>query len=149
MIARALRAIIEERLLLLSRNRTPFISRPVCSSMKIKNSRYLLLWIEGAGFLTLAVMAWFDEFHSDWKESALESGVVLAVWAIVHFFTWRLIARLHYLEGFLRVCAWCKKIDHQGKWVPIEEFFDQRFQTESTHGICPTCAAEFGKVKNG
>lgn len=116
--------------------------------MKISYSRYLLLWIEGAGFLTLAIMAWFDEFHSGWQESALESGAVLAVWAIVHFFTWRLIARLHYLEGFLRVCAWCKKVDYESKWMPIEEFLGQRFQTEATHGICPACAAEFGKVNN-
>ncbi len=112
--------------------------------MKINSqSRNQILWYEDAGFLLLTVMSWFDQYHESWKESAVESGAVLVVWLFVHLFTRRLISRLHYLEHFLRVCAWCKKIEHENNWIPLEQFLDQGLDTKATHGMCPACAAKF------
>jgi hypothetical protein len=112
--------------------------------MKIYSQRrYRILWYEGAGFLLLVVMSWFDEYHSSWKESAIESGMVLVVWLAVHLFTRRLISHLHYLEGFLRVCAWCKKVEHEESWIPLEQFLETGLDTKATHGMCPACAAQF------
>jgi hypothetical protein len=108
-----------------------------------RNGQHLILWLEAAGFLLLIALSWVDEYHQVWQESAVESGAVLAVWATVHFFTLRLIKRLHYLEGFLRVCAWCKKIEHNASWMPLEQFFDREFHTKATHGMCPACASRF------
>jgi len=51
----------------------------------------------------------------------------------------RLLARLYYLEGFLRVCAWCKKINLNGDWVSLEEFFERKLETNTSHGICEAC----------
>jgi hypothetical protein len=99
-----------------------------------------ILWYESAGFLMLMVLSWLDEYHDSWHESAVECAAVLFVWIVVFYFTKRLVSRLYYLEGFLRVCAWCKKINLNERWVPLEQYFADGFHTETTHGMCPMCA---------
>lgn len=48
-------------------------------------------------------------------------------------------------EKFLRMCAWCKKIDMSGSWLEIEDaigqfrLFDRLAIPAITHGICDTC----------
>jgi hypothetical protein len=112
--------------------------------MKLNSqSRNRVLWIEDAGFLLLIIMSWLDQYHESWQESAVESSAVLLVWLFVHIFTRRLISRLHYLEGFLRICAWCNKIEHQNNWIPLDQFLDKGLGTQATHGMCPVCAAKF------
>ena len=102
-----------------------------------------VLWYESAGFLLLIALSWMDEYHESWRESAVESGAVLGVWIIVYFFTRRLVSRLYYLERFLRVCSWCKKINRDEEWIPMEQYFSEGFETEMSHGMCPECAANF------
>jgi len=72
----------------------------------------------------------------------VRTGVVLMIWLWVHFTTRRLLRRLHELEEFLRICSWCRKLEHKGMWLTMEEFFNSRLATETSHGICPTCARE-------
>jgi hypothetical protein len=72
----------------------------------------------------------------------LETLIVLLVATPVMILTERLVSRLHHLEGFLRVCAWCKKLEHNGEWIPLEEFFERKFQTETSHGMCLACMDE-------
>ncbi len=70
-----------------------------------------ILWYESIGFLMLiALFVDWMNFTDTWHESAVESLAVLGVWLVVYYFTKRLVSRLYYLEGFLPVCAWCKKI---------------------------------------
>jgi hypothetical protein len=66
--------------------------------------------------------------------------VVLAVWFVVVGATRRVIQRVHYLEGFPRVCAWCHHISFKDKWVRLDVFLKREFDTPTTHGICPACA---------
>jgi hypothetical protein len=70
---------------------------------------------------------------------ALEILVILAIWLLVSISTHRILEHLHYLEGFLRVCAWCRRINYQGDWMRLEDFMRQGFDTPTTHGICPEC----------
>lgn len=48
-------------------------------------------------------------------------------------------------EEFLRVCAWCKKVELEGTWVEVEAAIDtlKLFERENlprlTHGVCPEC----------
>ncbi len=51
------------------------------------------------------------------------------------------------LEGFLPICASCKRIrlkgsDHHdpNSWVAIEKYIEERTDAEFTHGLCPHCA---------
>jgi hypothetical protein len=77
-----------------------------------------------------------------WQESVLETAIILLVAVPVITLTRRLAARLHYLEEFLRLCAWCGRIHTDGEWVPVEDFLQRRFDTQASHGICPACRAE-------
>ena len=73
------------------------------------------------------------------QRSTLNMLLVLAVWLLVSASTRRILERVRYLEKFMRVCAWCRKIDYKGEWMPLEEFMRQGFDTPTTHGICPEC----------
>ena len=65
--------------------------------------------------------------------------LVLAVWFLVSNSTRRILEHVQYLEKFMRVCAWCRRIHFQGEWMPLEKFMRQGFDTPTTHGICTEC----------
>jgi len=48
--------------------------------------------------------------------------------------------RIRTLEGFLPICAWCKKIrDEDGSWNSLEKYIRHRTKADLTHSICPDC----------
>jgi hypothetical protein len=54
------------------------------------------------------------------------------------------LAEVRTLQGLLPICAWCKNIrddEHDGAWLPVEQYVMQKTAAEFTHGICPGCAA--------
>jgi hypothetical protein len=113
-----------------------------------------ILWVEIIGFLIIIALSWVHELtdlaHSisgveyvpDWVEATTETVMVIVVAIPVMILTRRLVSRLYHLEGFLRVCAWCRKIEHDGEWIPLENFFERKFETATSHGICPVCLVE-------
>lgn len=117
-----------------------------------------ILWLEVAAFGLLIAMSWADEVFGvpallfggshqpDFREACVETLVILVVAIPVVLRTRRVVERLFYLEHFLRVCAWCQKVEHEGDWVPIAEFFQERFDAKTSHGICPNCFAAQGGV---
>lgn len=110
-----------------------------------------VLWVEACGFSIIIVLSWLTEavriphfifgesFVPNWHRAALRTIVVLLIWAWVHAVTNRMLKRLHYLEDFLRICGWCRKVCYNGKWLTLEEFFSSKFATQTTHGMCPEC----------
>jgi len=124
--------------------------------MKIRKSGSWVLWYECVGFGLLLVLAWLDELvdlphlllgghpHvSDLRDSFVETVPIILIWGVVFILTRRLLAHLHYLEGFLRVCAWCRKVGYHGKWMRLEDYFAEGFRIETTHGMCPECLKKF------
>ncbi len=120
--------------------------------MNVHNSRSSIIWYEGIGFTSLIALSWLDEFYglqqlllggpqhlADWRDCVMDNLLIVLVWAAVFFFTKRLLSHLLYLEGFLRICAWCRRINYQGKWIGLEEYFAQGFRVETTHGMCSDC----------
>ena len=117
------------------------------SKRKVKN----VLWNEAFGFSLIILLAWltealriphliFDEpFTPNWHRALLRSLVVVLIWTWVHLATRRLLRRLHYLEDFLRVCGWCRKVCYHDQWLTMEEYFNSKFATRTTHGMCPEC----------
>lgn len=117
-----------------------------------KEARPKILLYQSVGFLSVIGLAWLDDriglstlilgddpvlpqFHA----SLLEVLFALVVWLLVSGATRRMLARMKYLEGFMRVCAWCRRIDYRGRWMPFEEFLQKGFDTPTTHGICEEC----------
>jgi hypothetical protein len=106
------------------------------------------------GFFTIIALCWVVEtIHLPhllfgepakfvWPRVLFRTALIGGIWAWVHFTTSRLLARLRQLEKYLRLCSWCRKIDHEGEWLSTEDYFGSRFETETSHGICPACAHE-------
>ena len=119
-------------------------------------SSHIILY-EIIGFALIILLTWLDElvhlpsllfggaYQSNYPEAIMETIIVLCVAIPVIIITQNVLRRLHYLEGFLRVCAWCKKVDHDGHWLTMESYFRQRFNTLTSHGMCPECFAKFTK----
>jgi hypothetical protein len=117
---------------------------------KIKG-RNSILWIEAGGFSILIALSWLTEvfkiphylfgesFVPNWHRAILRTVVVLLIWAWVYFLTRRLLKRLHHLEGYLRICSWCRKVCDHDQWLKLEDYFSARFSTRTSHGMCPEC----------
>ncbi len=107
---------------------------------------------QNIGFSILIALGWLTEFLDlahllydaspgfTWSRVLARTTVVLSIWLFVHFTTRRLFDRLYYLEDFLRICSWCRKVDHNGQWLTTEQYFGAKFNTETSHGICPECS---------
>ena len=76
------------------------------------------------------------------RRTTLEMLLVLGVWFVVTASTRRILNRIRYLEEFMRVCAWCRRIDSGGEWMPLEQYFSREFSTKTSHGMCPECVRQ-------
>jgi len=118
-----------------------------------KNSQLTrIVLYQNFGFLGILVICYLDDllklpalifsehpFAFVYRQSTLNILLVLGVWFLVSRSTRRILDRISYLEKFLRVCAWCRRIHFKGEWMPLEEFMRQSFDTPTTHGICGFC----------
>jgi len=118
-----------------------------------KNSQLTRIALyQNIGFLGIMVICYLDEllklpqlifsenhFAFLYRRSTLDILLVLGVWFLVSTSTRRVLERIRYLEKFMRVCSWCRRIDYKGEWMKLEDFMQQGFDTPTTHGICPEC----------
>jgi hypothetical protein len=116
-----------------------------------KGKENIILWIEAFGFSLLIVLSWLTEairiphylfnepFAPDWRRAILRTIVISLIWLWVHLATRRLLKRLHHLEEFLRICSWCRKVCHDDEWLTMEDYFNSKFATRTSHGMCPEC----------
>ena len=118
-----------------------------------KNSQLTrIVLYQNLGFLAIIVLSYLDEliqlpalifsghpFDFIYRQMTLDMLLVLAVWFLVSNSTRRILERVRYLEKFMRVCAWCRRIKYNGQWMPLEEFMRQGFDTPTTHGTCQDC----------
>jgi hypothetical protein len=120
--------------------------------MQVNWKQSRLVTYQNLGFLAVIALCYLDEFlklpsliFSDhpldlvYRRPMLQMLLILAVWLLVNNSTRRLLKRVHHLEDFMRVCAWCRRIEYHGDWMRLEEFMEQGYDTPSTHGICPEC----------
>ncbi len=103
------------------------------------------------GFAAILLITWTNEilgvsqrlfkvrYERNWQDALTETAIELLVAVPIVFLSWRQSRRLDYLEGFLKVCSWCRKVGDGDEWVSIEEFVKRNMNTETTHGICPDC----------
>ena len=114
-------------------------------------SRRIIIY-EAAGFAVVLAVVWLDEILDlpylfmgqpatpiNYVESLFESVLIMLSAGLVIFVTGRLLARIKYLEGFLPVCAFCKRIRIDKEWIPIEEYITKHSEAQFSHGFCPDC----------
>lgn len=111
-----------------------------------------LIW-QSLGFLIMVVLTWsdaiFDLAHVilglphrevDINRTAIITVVIVLLWMFSGYKIYLVVSRLSYLESFLHVCAWCRKIEHNAQWLSLEAHFAQKTGGKVSHGICPECA---------
>ena len=121
-----------------------------------RQNKNWVLWYVTIAFVLMIALVWLVEFTgvkpllfggerpaSDWRNCALDTILLIVVWSGVFVATRRLLAHLLYLKGLLRVCAWCRRVNYKGDWMRVEDYFEQGFHVESTHGMCPECMKKF------
>lgn len=118
-----------------------------------------IIGYEIAGFVSILVISWANEifgfsqrilgakYAMNWQDAATETLIAVVVAIPTIIMSWRLTERLHYLEGFLRVCAWCRKVGEGDEWISIEQFVEKNLNTQTSHGICPDCARKLKSEK--
>ena len=111
-----------------------------------------LLW-QSLGFLIVVVLTWsdalFDLTHvllgfenraMDLNRTVITTVVILLLWIFSAYKVYLVVSRLSYLESFLHVCAWCRKIEYNNQWLSLEAHFTEKTGRKPSHGICPECA---------
>jgi hypothetical protein len=54
----------------------------------------------------------------------------------------KLLRKVKILEGFLSVCANCKKIREENYWKQMETYITEHSLAKFSHSICPDCRKE-------
>lgn len=75
-------------------------------------------------------------------EIIVEAVIFTTVLAIEIFLLRKLYSRIRLLEGFLPICAKCKKIRKRGEWEQVEKYITEHSLAQFSHSICPECAAQ-------
>jgi len=113
-----------------------------------------LVW-QSLGFLIVVVLTWsdalFDLAHMilglphrelDMERTEVITVILLLLWMFSAYKIYLVVSRLSYLESFLHVCAWCRKIEYDNRWLSLEAHFAQKTGGQVSHGICPECSAK-------
>ena len=107
-------------------------------------SKRIVLY-EALGFATIALFTGVNNLLLSGVESNLSHtlvalSLITMVAAPILYMTHRLVKHYYYIAEFLRVCAWCRRIESNGEWVLLEMFVKQSFDQATSHGVCPKCA---------
>jgi len=113
--------------------------------------RRALLW-HSLAFLTIVALTWCEEafylLHQlfrqtperpDYMGAAIITLIIALVWLVSGMAINRLVVRLNDAERFLHICAWCRRIESEEKWMNLESYFAQETIAVLSHGICPDC----------
>ena len=87
----------------------------------------------------------FHDAPTLYSQRTGEIIIELSIFFIVMVFEAALLKdlykRIRLLEGFLPICANCKKIKNtEDQWVQIEQYITKHSLAQFSHGICPDCA---------
>ena len=72
-------------------------------------------------------------------EVAVELIVYAAVMVFEMMMMRKLRRRIRLLEGFLPICANCKKVRDGDEWRQVESYVSERTNARFTHSLCPQC----------
>lgn len=120
--------------------------------MKPMSRTYTIIISETVMFMFILAIIWVDEFLDmpyllfgatptprRMEEYIIETVSVAMVALLVIAGTVLLLRRLDRVERFLHVCAWCRKVWLDDRWVVFEEYVKKKHMLKSSHGICPEC----------
>jgi hypothetical protein len=116
-----------------------------------------LVVAEAIAFALCMAVIWLDEWldlprllfgepasPARFIEAGVESGCIAVAGSLAVFATVVLLRRLRRLETYVAMCAWCRQVRVDDRWMPFEEFLLLKEDLGTTHGICEQCAARVG-----
>lgn len=117
----------------------------------------VLRWLiaaEVTAFGSCVAVIWLDEWldlprilfgdrasPARFHEAGVESACIVVAGTLAVVATVALLRRLHRLESYIAICAWCRQVRVDGRWMPFEEYLLLQNDLRATHGICERCAA--------
>jgi len=117
------------------------------------NAMSRIVILEMVGFVAVIVVIWLDELADlpyyllgtprtpgRLPEALLESLLVLIVCAGVVASTIWLFRRIERLESYIVMCAWCRKVRVDERWITFEEYLSEKNSLQTSHGVCKACA---------
>ena len=72
-------------------------------------------------------------------EVTIELVIFSGVFVLEIYLFRKLVRRIKILEGFLPICANCKKIRNQDQWEQIENYITDHSLVQFSHSLCPEC----------
>lgn len=85
----------------------------------------------------------FGDQATTWSQRSGEIFIELIIFfgviSLEVFLFKKLIRRIKILEGFLPICASCKKIRTQDHWQQIENYISENSLVQFSHSLCPEC----------
>ncbi|MEO5802137.1 MAG: hypothetical protein ABIR24_01300 [Verrucomicrobiota bacterium] len=121
-----------------------------------------VLSYQSFGFLAIIALCWLNSLLglpsliledrigvADFRSPVLQMLLILTVWLLVGSSTRRTLDRLKHLEEFMRVCAWCHRVDCKREWMALEKFLEQGLHATASHGICPDCLEKHAESLGG
>jgi hypothetical protein len=72
-------------------------------------------------------------------EICIELIIFFVVISLEIYLFRKLLRRIKILEGFLPICASCKKIRSQDQWEQIENYITKNSLAKFSHSLCPEC----------
>lgn len=116
----------------------------------------IVILCEWLGFGAIVAMLWLDEWldlphllfgkllgveatPANWAECFIETLLIVPMAAFVTMLTGWLMARVKYLEGFIRVCGYCRRVRDGDRWITLEEFIRTHSEAEFTGSCCREC----------
>ena len=78
-------------------------------------------------------------FEQRTGEVIIELAILMIIMIVEIVLIKKLYQRIIILEGFLPICANCKKIRHEKSWDQIEKYISDHSLAKFSHSICPDC----------
>jgi len=117
-----------------------------------KTVKRIIILYELIGFGIVISLLWINEIYDfphylfgamrtpvNWIESIVETSLVLVLCALTILLSWRCLERIKYLEKFVHVCVFCKRVRFNNRWVPIDQYIQDHSESTISHGLCSEC----------
>lgn len=79
----------------------------------------------------------------NWPETFIEGSYIVCLGAFTIYLSVRYLQRIKFLEGFLPICSYCKKIRQGNDWASLEKYMSDHCEARFSHGLCPDCAEKY------
>lgn len=73
----------------------------------------------------------------DSRRQASALGALVVAITVTLVILMLMVRRLMAYEEIVRMCTWSRTIEYQGPWMSFEEYLQQRFGLQTSHGISP------------